>query len=121
MGTPTATTTTVGTAESIPAHMDAGDQLAAALTDAADNLRQLVDAATRHMEAAEALGITGSVLGGFSDTADAVRAAVDALTAAADTATATATAERQQLAPVVESVSGAPLTDRPTVGQLRAQ
>lgn len=114
-------TQTVPTAENIPAHMDASDALAAMITDLADTLRALVDTATRHMEAAESLGITGSVLGGFSDTADAVRAAVDALTAAADTATATATAERQQLTPVVESVSGAPLTDQPTVGQLRAQ
>ena len=78
-------TQTVPTAENIPAHMDASDALAAMITDLADTLRALVDTATRHMEAAESLGITGSVLGGFSVTADAVRAPVAALTAAADT------------------------------------
>jgi hypothetical protein len=43
------------------------------------------------------------------------------LAAAADNAHATAALERQSLTPIVEAADAAPLTAKPTVGQLRQE
>ena len=120
----TTTTVDVGTipyAENLPQHMNVGDQIAMLLRDAAEQIAPLADGVNGHVEAGEALGLTGQVLGGWVDVADMIREIVKQIQSAADQAEAAAKYEREAVTPLVEAAADASnsVTNVPTVGHLR--
>jgi hypothetical protein len=121
-GPPQETTVVVpGTAETVPAHIQAGLEFAQQLTDGlGEQVSRLAEWATRHAEAAQALGMKGAMVGPWQDVADTFQGLHAAFQQAADMAMQAARHEERELSRAVEAADGTTAdVDDVRVGALR--